>query len=90
MKSAMKLFTGDAVCFGDLFRDRLAQNVAYPLREWFAGVAVVTREALDTIQARLVGIEGFERTLPIDHVRRRDGEGVQQSLGIDRDVTLDP
>jgi hypothetical protein len=36
----------------DLYRDRLAQKGTDALRERLAGVAAVTQEALDTIQAR--------------------------------------
>jgi hypothetical protein len=76
--------------FGDLYRDRLAQDGTDALRERLAGVAAIIQEALDTIQARRVVIERFERALSIGYVRRRHGEGVRQSLGIDRDVSLDP
>ena len=75
---------------GNLHADVLAKNGAYPLDERRSGIAAVAQYARDLRQIRGAALKRLQRTLAIRDLGGRHGNGVRQTLGINRNVPLDP
>jgi len=54
-----------------------------------ASVAAINQQALDPFQIWLAAVDGLQSAVTVGDVSRGHGDGVGQSLRIDRDVTLD-
>ena len=73
--------------FGDL--DGCAELVLYGFREWLARVSAIHQDAGDVLEVVGAAIKRGQGSVAIGHVGGRDGDGVRQSLRVDRDVALD-
>ena len=75
---------------GDLHRDMLTQDVTHALREGRSHITGVCQQALYPRQRGLAALERLQRPLSVRHLGRRHRHGMGKSLGVHRNVALDP
>ncbi len=73
--------------FGDLYG--CAQLLLYGFGKWLARVAAVYQHAADVLQVDGAALECGQSAVAVSDIRRGDGDGVRQTLRVDRDVALD-
>ncbi len=81
---------GEGVKFaalGDLHRR--AKLLLHGFGKWLARVAAIHQYAADVPQVAGAAVERGQGAVAVGHVGRRDGDGMRQTLRVDRDMALD-
>ncbi len=73
--------------FGDLHC--CAELLLHGFGKWFARVSAVRQHAADVLQIVGAAVDCGQGPVAVGHVGRRDGDGMGQSLRVDRDMALD-
>ena len=66
-----------------------AELLLHGFGKWFAGVAAVHQHAADVLQVVGAAVERGQCAVAIGDVGRRHGDGMRQTLRVDRDMALD-